>query len=266
MATENSTAIAESQILSGPAPPSATARLIDFKKTNLGLYEDFFAMVIDNLFTPAECAALLSVVQPAAAADNSNPNWPPATVTAYNGTQFVDLASRDCGRIIHESQTLADALLARILPHIPPAVASLSDAPEITGQAAAVSQETWEIARLDSALRFLRYEHGQYFSPHCDGHYVGKGGGGGTGRAEKSFLTVHLYLNGGGQGGEEEEIEGGATRFGIDFENPKEDKLDIDPKRGSVLIFQQRDMYHEGAEVRKGTKYTLRTDVIYEKM
>lgn len=257
MATENPTAVVESQILSGPAPPSANARLIDFKKTNLGLYEDFFAMVIDDLFTPDECAALLSVVQPAAAA--ADQPWPPATVTAYNGTQFVDLASRDCGRIIHESKTLADGLLARILPHIPPAVASLTNAPDITGQAAVVNKETWKISRLDSALRFLKYEPGQYFSPHCDGHYVGKGD-----RAEKSFLTVHLYLNGGGQG--DEEIEGGATRFGIDFENPKEDKLDIDPKRGSVLIFQQRDMYHEGVEVRKGTKYTLRTDVIYEKV
>ncbi|KAG6357286.1 hypothetical protein INS49_015164 [Diaporthe citri] len=257
MAAENPTAVVECQIPSGPAPPSATARLIDFKETNLGLYEDFFAMVIDDLFTPSECAALLSVVQPAG---NSKPQWPPATVTAHNGTRFVDLASRDCGRIIHESQTLADALLGRILPHMPPAVASLTNAPGITGQAAVVNMETWKIARLDSALRFLRYEPGQYFSPHCDGHYVGKGG-----RAEKSFLTVHLYLNGGGQGGGEE-IEGGATRFGIDFENPKEDKLDIDPKQGSVLIFQQRDMYHEGVEVRKGTKYTLRTDVIYEKV
>lgn len=260
MATEAPAAVVESQVLSGPAPPSATARLVDFKKTNLGLYEDFFAMVVDDLFTADECAALLSVVQPAVG-DNNKPQWPPATVTAYNGTQFVDLMSRDCGRIIHESQPLADALLARILPHIPPAVATLSNAPDITGQAAAVNNETWEIARLDSALRFLRYEPGQYFSPHCDGHYVGKDGD----RAEKSFLTVHLYLNGGGQG-DGEEIEGGATRFGIDFENPKEDKVDIDPKQGSVLIFQQRDMYHEGVEVRRGTKYTLRTDVIYEKV
>lgn len=258
--TENPTAVAESQILSGPAPPSATARIIDFKKTNLGAYEDFFAMVIDNLFTPDECAALLSVVQPPTAAGDK-PSWPPATVTAYNGTQFVDLASRDCGRIIHNSQTLADALLGRILPHIPPAVARLNNTPEITGQLAAVNGETWEIARLDSALRFLRYESGQYFAPHCDGHYVGK-----DGRAEKSFLTVHLYLNGGGQDDDGEEIKGGATRFGVDFENPKEDKVDVDPKQGSVLIFQQRDMYHEGVEVQKGTKYTLRTDVIYEKV
>lgn len=254
MATENPTAAFESQILSSPAPPSATARVINFKKTNLGLYEDFFAMVIYDLVIPSECDALLSVVQPTAADEP----WPPATVTAYNGTQFVDLASRDCGRIIHESQALADVLLRRILPHLPTAVASLSDAPEITGQAAVVNKETWRIARLDSALRFLRYEPGQYFSPHCDGHYVGKDG------AEKSFLTVQLYLNGGGQG--DEEIEGGATRFGIDFENPKEDKLDIDPRKGSVLIFQQRDMYHEGVEVRKGTKYTLRADAIYEKV
>ncbi|KAL2278150.1 hypothetical protein FJTKL_14952 [Diaporthe vaccinii] len=172
---------------------------------------------------------------------------------------LVALASRDCGRIIHESKTLADALLARILPHIPPAVASLTNAPDIIGQAAVVNKETWKIARLDSALRFLRYEPAQYFSSHGDGQYVGKGD-----RVEKSFLTVHVYLNGGGQG--DEEIEGGATRFGIDFENPKEDKLDIDPKKGSVLTFQQRDMYHEGVEVQKGTKYTLRTDAIYEKV
>lgn len=243
----------ELRILSGPSPPLATARLVDFKQTNLGQYEDFFAMVIDDLFTPGECASLLSVAQP----DADKP-WPPATVTAYNGTQFVDLMSRDCGRIIHESEALADALLHRILPHLPPAVASLSNMPAITGQAAVVNKETWKIARLDSALRFLRYKPGQYFSPHCDRNYVSKDG------SEKSFLTVHLYLNGGGQG--DEEIEGGATRFGIDFENPKEDKLDVDPKQGSVLVFQQRDMYHEGVEVRKGTKYTLRTDVIYKKV
>ncbi|KAL1882846.1 hypothetical protein Daus18300_000484 [Diaporthe australafricana] len=257
MATETSTAV-ESQILSGPAPRSATARLIDFKETNLGLYEDFFAMVIDDLVTPRECAALLSAVQPPAPAADNNKPWPPATVTAHDGSQFVDLMSRDCGRIIHESQALADALLDRILPHLPPAIVSLRNAPNIAGQAAVINKETWEIARLDSALRFLKYEPGQYFSPHCDGQYIGKNG------AEKSLLTVHLYLNGGGQG--DEEIEGGATRFGIDFDNPKEDKLDVDPKIGSVLIFQQRDMYHEGVEVRKGTKYTLRTDVIYEKV
>lgn len=252
MATENSTAV-ECQILSGPTPPSAIARSIDFRQTNLGQYEDFFAMVIDDLFTPSECAALLSVVQP-----TDNKPWPPATVTAYNGTQFVDLMSRDCGRIIHESQVLADALLHRILPHLPPEVVSLNNAPDITGQAAVVNKETWKIARLDNALRFLKYEPGQYFSPHCDRNYVSEDG------TEKSFLTVHLYLNGGGQG--DGEIVGGATRFGVDFENPKEDKLDVDPKQGSVLVFQQKDMYHEGVEVRKGTKYTLRTDAIYQKV
>ncbi|KAH8756294.1 hypothetical protein F5883DRAFT_684656 [Diaporthe sp. PMI_573] len=252
MATENSTAV-ESQILSGPAPPSATTRLIDFKKTNLGQYENFFAMVIDDLFTPSECEALLSIVQP----DASKP-WPPATVTAYNGTQFVDLMSRDCGRIIHESQILADGLLNRILPHLQTTVITLNNAPDITGQAAVVNKETWKIARLDSALRFLKYEPGQYFRPHCDRSYVSKDG------SEKSFLTVHVFLNGGGK--DDQEVQGGATRFGIDFENPKVDKLGVDPKQGSVLIFQQRDMYHEGAEVHKGIKYTLRTDAIYRKV
>ena len=38
-------------------------------------------------------------------------------------------------------------------------------------------------------LRFLRYDAGQYFKPHFDGSYVREDG------REKSFITIHLYLN-----------------------------------------------------------------------
>ncbi|POS72405.1 oxidoreductase domain-containing protein [Diaporthe helianthi] len=103
MATENPSAV-EARILNSPIPPLATARIIDYSKTNLGQYENLFAMVIKDIFIPEECAALLSVVQPSPAK-----SWPPATVPAYNGTQFVDLVSRDCGRIMYESQPLAAA-------------------------------------------------------------------------------------------------------------------------------------------------------------
>lgn len=73
-------------------------------------------------------------------------------------------------------------------------------------------------------------------------------------------MTVHLYLNGA------EDVEGGATRFAVNFEDPREGKLDINPTAGSLVIFRQRDMYHEGVIVTKGTKYTMRTDVMYEKI
>lgn len=38
----------------------------------------------------------------------------------------------------------------------------------------------------------------------------------------------------------------------------------MNPKAGSVLLFQHRGLLHEGAVVTAGTKYTIRTDIIYE--
>jgi hypothetical protein len=38
----------------------------------------------------------------------------------------------------------------------------------------------------------------------------------------------------------------------------------VNPKAGSVLIFQHKGLFHEGSKVTKGTKYTMRTDILYE--
>ena len=59
-------------------------------------------------------------------------------------------------------------------------------------------------------------------------------------------------------------LEGGATRFeSLSLQPGKH--LDVNPKAGRVLIFQHRDLLHSGADVVKGTKYTLRTDIMYTK-
>ncbi|KAI0379656.1 hypothetical protein F5Y04DRAFT_290246 [Hypomontagnella monticulosa] len=242
----------ESELLSGPAPASIAAHVVDFSKTEVEEYAGYFAMTIDNVLTRAECINLLELISPP-----NNAAWPPATVTAYNGTQITDLKSRFCDRIFYTSQTIAGRLLERILPLIPPEVVTLKDAPDITGQFPVIRKETWRICRLRDELRFLKYRPGQYFRPHCDGQFEDKDGA-------KSFLTLHLYLNGGE--GDEEEVEGGATRFAVDFEDPQAGKLDVNPKAGSLVVFQQRDMYHEGAEVTKGIKYTMRADVMYERV
>lgn len=54
---------------------------------------------------------------------------------------------------------------------------------------------------------------------------------------------------------------GGATAF---LSRDRKRRLDVNPKAGSVLLFQHRGLLHEGAVVTAGTKYTIRTDVIYE--
>lgn len=45
-----------------------------------------------------------------------------------------------------------------------------------------------------------------------------------------------------------------------------EHQLDVEPKIGRVLIFQQAELLHSGADVIGGLKYTLRTDLMYEKL
>ncbi|KAI2465545.1 hypothetical protein F4781DRAFT_21522 [Annulohypoxylon bovei var. microspora] len=242
----------ELEILSGPAPVSATAHTINFNDTDVQEYDGYFAMTIDNILTQNECTDLLKLVTPPGGAE-----WPPASVTAYNGSQILDPKNRLCGRIFYTSKVLADRLLERVLPLIPPEVITLKDAPDITGQSPIIRKETWRICRLNNKLRFLKYGAGQYFKPHCDGHFTDEDGA-------QSFLTLHLYLNGGGD--DEDVVEGGATRFAVDFEDPQAGRLDVDPKAASLVIFQQRDMYHEGATVTKGTKYTMRADVMYEKV
>jgi hypothetical protein len=56
-------------------------------------------------------------------------------------------------------------------------------------------------------------------------------------------------------------VEGGATRiFGRGEKGPF---VDIEPKKGRVLIFQQRGLFHSGEDVTKGVKYAVRSDFMF---
>jgi hypothetical protein len=61
--------------------------------------------------------------------------------------------------------------------------------------------------------------------------------------------TVLVYLN--------DDFEGGETRFVQQLERV------VRPQRGLVAIFQHK-IRHEGCEVRRGNKYAMRTDVVYQ--
>lgn len=118
--------------------------------------------------------------------------------------------------------------------------------------------------RLNERLRFLKYGEGQYFKPHCDSSYSTPD------KALKSFLTLHLYLNDSFSLSAEDPTEdtaerelkkGGATRF---WSPEKDQYLDVEPKRGRVLVFQQRMLLHSGEPVEEGVKMTVRSDLMFE--
>lgn len=120
-------------------------------------------------------------------------------------------------------------------------------------------------------MRFLKYEGGEYFRAHCDGSYERDD------RLERSYFTLHLYLNNGIPSAEEETsntsqeeraevakstLVGGATTFHCITCDP-EKTIDVMPRTGRVLLFQHRDLLHSGAEIVHGTKWTIRTDLMY---
>ena len=90
-------------------------------------------------------------------------------------------------------------------------------------------------------LRCYRYAPGQRFALHFDGAFI-------RNDRERSLLSLIVYLN--------EDFTGGATTF-HDWD------VHVAPRAGAALIFQHR-LAHEGCEVIAGTKYVLRSDVMYE--
>src|SRR5262245_16484921 len=95
-----------------------------------------------------------------------------------------------------------------------------------------------QVRGLNERFRFYRYVPGQRFAWHSDGPFARDNG-------ELSLLTFMIYLNDG--------YRGGATRF---------ERTLVDGKKGMALLFDH-GLVHEGAELLEGTKYVLRSDVMY---
>jgi len=89
----------------------------------------------------------------------------------------------------------------------------------------------------------------------------------------KSFVTLHLYLNSCQDESNsstklapedpDEILVGGSTRF---WTPDKKHYIDVMPRAGRVLVFQQRMLIHSGEEVVQGVKYTMRSDFLFEQV
>src|SRR5437762_2977487 len=153
------------KFLDGPTPPNCKSELIDFSKTELPEYTGLFALLIHNLLTPAECNDLLNMAQLSA-------SWEQAMINIGGGRQALHTDTRNCDRIILDNEVLAKKLLDRILPHLPPEIVTLENAPKVTSYGPVRRKEAFCITRLNERFRFLKYTHGMYFREHCDGSYV----------------------------------------------------------------------------------------------
>lgn len=245
--------------LNSRPPPACRSEQIDFAKAGIPEYAGKFAVLIHDLLSPAECKALLQAAEQTSAGE-----WEGAMVNVGMGQQKIMTDIRLCGRIIWDTPEVVDALLTRIRPHLPSDIVTLNNAAGITGAGPVKRKETYQMTRLNERLRFLKYTSGMYFREHQDGSYITPDG------SEISFMTAHIYLNGQDDGevvqdsnteDSQKPLKGGATRF---F-GYRDAVFDVSPATGACLIFQHRALHHSGEEVEQGTKYTIRTDIMYRK-
>ena len=116
---------------------------------------------------------------------------------------------------------------------------------------------------LNRRWRLYKYNPGDIFKVHTDGSWPGSGLDK-SGKLVKdifgdrwSQLTFVLYLN--------DDFVGGATRF---FSRPNgECTASVPAERGAALCFFHGEHpwspLHEGGKVTRGTKYIIRSDVLY---
>jgi len=221
------------------------APVFDWSTTPLAhYYNGFYLKVLDDFFTPEECAALIALAE-------SDETWKQAAVHYGLGAHenYVNTDYRNSERILRFDHETAEKLYQRLLPYVQEFVEiNGGDKWEgIVGQPGRVSG-TWKLVGLNERLSFLRYGQGHYFRGHCDSQLELPDG-------RKSRVTVQVYLG-------DAEVEGGATRISQGRRN-EEAFVDIEPKKGRVLIFQQRGLFHSGEDVTKGVKYALRSDFMF---
>ncbi|KNZ82176.1 hypothetical protein J132_06744 [Termitomyces sp. J132] len=225
----------------GHQPPVASS--VDISDSIIATdFPGTFIKVIDNVFTPAECAALIARAEASAA-------WRTALIQTPRGER-VDEEVRNNDRILLFDKELAGELTRRLLPHVQE-VAEIgpgSTWEHIVGLPGFVTK-TWKLLGVNERLSFLRYGPGHYFRPHYDGQLQLPDG-------RRSWVTVQIYLN-------DDDLSGGATRI---FGKAGEDGefYDVEPKVGRVLIFEQKPFIHSGEEVVRGMKYTMRSDFLFE--
>jgi prolyl 4-hydroxylase len=170
--------------------------------------EDVF--VISDFFSAEECETYIEL------SENMGYGDAPIT-TAFGFVMRPDI--RNNTRVILDDEDRAKSLWERAKEYLPK-----FDSSHPVG--------------VNERFRFYRYDPGEKFAWHRDGHFQRENG-------EKSYLTFMIYLN--------DDFEGGETSFRFGK---------IPPKKGMGLFFHH-PLLHQGDEVTKGRKYVLRTDVMY---
>ncbi|MFX0577392.1 2OG-Fe(II) oxygenase [Nocardia nepalensis] len=144
---------------------------------------------------------------------------------------------RNNDRLVRDDPALADTLFTRIAEHLPARLR--------------IDGADWRLIGLNERFRYCRYRGGQSFTTHRDGAHA---------RTDTvvSRLTCMIYLNDG------TEFDGGQTRFYASGEPDAASLGVVRPETGTIVVFDHA-LWHDGEPVTGGTKWVMRTDVLYER-
>ena len=194
------------------------------------------AFVLLNFFTPEECQSFITV--------GEGMGFQPAKVSTSGGMQAMQDVRNNERVVWHCKDEWLDTLQERYAPFLP-----TKDSPHFPHNYDATS------CGLNNRLRMYKYTKGQRFVPHFDGGYN-------KSESVRSWMTFIAYLQAPDDGG------GGHTVF---FDsNTGQPVASVEPVPGSALFFYHQEHplspKHSGQLVSSGTKYALRSDVMFRRV
>jgi len=159
-------------------------------------------------------------------------------------------------------QNLANSLFKRVKDLVPEDLTFIAKSPYF----GSAGGSEWKLSGLVERFRVYKYDVDEEYPEHMDGSYKRKIiNEKGENIVEQSFLTLLIYLN--------DNFEGGHTRFFPEKQHCRflrdiENKIPtvvVKPQEGSALV-NIHSILHEGSSVTSGTKYVVRTDILYQRI
>jgi hypothetical protein len=276
-------------------PSEIAAHKIDFVSLGIPEYKDKTAIVIDHVFSPADCQKLYALTGGSMLADQESEageeafsgNWEIAQISSYGDKQVTDTSYRNNGRMLVDTPEMAEWILQKVLSYLHE-IQLLKTPTRHFVPMGLESRARARLVSLNERLRFLKYVPGNFFKVrsssfvnhryrltlifpnhqrHCDGLLRLPHPNSDSKGTLASYYTLQIYLN-----GSPTSLIGGSTRIfspknahTSDLDAPLQGPcIDIPSRTGRVLVFEQSDLLHSGEPVQKGVKISIRTDFMYE--
>jgi len=234
----------ETDLTMSPMTGVKDLKPIEMKTLNelgLNFLSDEQAFLLFNVLSPSECEYYIKTSEE----------------LGFKGLTGYRSDYRNNDRVVAVGEEISKILFDRISKYVSEITITNENRQKV-GPAYKL-EGTWKPISLNETWRMCRYKPGGHFAPHFDGNFIRNSN-------ERSMKTFMLYLNG--------DFEGGTTNF-VDEKQTlwKDEKgkyraqeenilLKIPPKAGMAIIFNHA-ILHEGGSLLNGTKYIMRSDVMF---